>query len=72
MSDEPLFVCADCGRTLTLQRGKWAHETGPGSYSMVCREHISTKPDGTLFFEAADYHYVAGETQRRWVPPNVR
>jgi hypothetical protein len=63
---DPLFVCADCGRTLTLLRGRWAHEVGPGAHRMTCREHISTKPDGTLVLEAADYHYVEGETQRHW------
>lgn len=62
----PLFVCADCGRTLTLQRGRWADEREPGSFHFTCRDHTRAMPDGTLRLEAADYHYVAGETQRRW------
>lgn len=71
-ADEPPFNCADCGRPLTLRHGNWAYREGRGRYVFTCRDHMSTKPDGTLFLEAADYHYVAGETQRRWVPPSVR
>lgn len=83
-ANEPPFIshpnerrCADCGRIVSLYRGRWADREPrdrayQNAYHFTCREHISEKPDGTLYLEAADYHYVEGETQRRWEPPSVR
>jgi hypothetical protein len=68
---EPPFICADCERPVTRTRRGWADSEsrppwGGGGVHYTCREHIVTMPDGGLVLEAADYHYVAGETQRHF------
>lgn len=65
---DPMFRCADCGVELTLHRGTWVEEVGPGQYSTLCRSHLSRQPDGSARVEAAHFHYVAGETQRVFEP----
>jgi hypothetical protein len=63
--------CADCGRIVSKHRGRWADREPrarqyQNAYHFTCRTHEAAQPDGGVRLEAADYHYVEGETQRHW------
>lgn len=62
-------ICADCGVIVTL-RGRrsdgslrWGRIKSPGVYEMTCRREVD---DDHGVLHAADYHFVAGEVQRKF------